>query len=502
MSSLNGPESPLSGSPYLESQLAARTSLLLNLPPELIDNILSYLSPYDLSAISGTCRDLHKHALSDVLWHPLVQENVPGVTLTSSQPCDSYHELYIAHDRFWFLPRQKIWFCDRDLTGRLMLVRYDPRRGCIEGYQLLASRGRPLNQSLLQGDVLISEFDPKVKLHLDKPILQFRIGEMAPTDFTNRPGANRFADEMPITLDDRLDALFSNFMLTCEIDQGEAKESLKRSFPYGNIWPPPSVPSEHHVSGSSTQVTEEGIFVNTPASRPWRRQDVSERFFRVRQWMEMAGGLARVGMAAGITGIYNMLRLSRLAAAGGLPGVHVGEELITYSTLDPKLYTPTPLKPWRGIWVGDYSTHGCEFLLVHQPDDENSATDEELGLVRRDSETEEAWEARRTEGRTFQGRLEAIKLTGDPNVPRGEITFVADDLGPDGVVDGPPPDPRFLGIRTVYSQGHIANTGFTQDRYVESQLILVSHDRLAQHWIGFGHVSYFQRVDIDEFLKV
>ncbi|KAK2679034.1 F-box domain [Fusarium oxysporum f. sp. vasinfectum] len=379
------PQPPLSepsSDPYLGPPL------LLNLPPELIDNILSHLSPYDLSAISATCRDLHKHALSDVLWYPLVQENIPGVTLTSPRPCNSYHELYVAHDRLWFLPRQKIWFCDRDLTGRLMIL-----------------------------------------------------------------------------------------------DQEEAQENLTSQFPYGNIWPPPHIPSDHHVSGSSTQVTSEGIFVKTPSSRPQRREEVSERFFRIRQWMEMAGGLSRV-------------------VDGGMPNVHVGEELITYSTLDPKLYTPTVLKPWRGIWVGDYSTHGCEFLLIHQPDDETSATDEELGLVRRDSESDEEWQARRTEGRTFQGRLEAIKLTGDPNVPRGEITFVADDIGPDGVVDGPPVDPCFQGMRAVHSKGHIANTGFASDRYIESQLIFVSHDRLAQHWVGFGHINYFQRVDIDEFLKV
>ncbi|KAF4954010.1 hypothetical protein FGADI_5546 [Fusarium gaditjirri] len=456
------PQSPL---PKPPSDPYPGLPLLLHLPPELIDNILSHLSPYELSAISATCRDLHKHALSDVLWYPLVQENVPGVTLTSPRPCDSYHELYVAHDRLWFLPRQKIWFCDRDLTGRLMIVRYDPRRGCIEGYQLLASRDRQIQQSFLgQGDVLINEFDPKVKLHLDKPVLQFRVGERAPEEFLSRPGANRFADEMPVTLDDRIDALFSNFMLTCELDQEEAQQNLTSNFPYGNVWPPPHIPSNHHVSGSSTQVTSDGIFVKTPSSRPRRREEVSERFFRIRQWMEMTGGLSRVGMAAGLGGIYNMLRLSRTAVDGGMPNIHVGEELITYSTLDPKLYTPTVLKPWRGIWVGDYSTHGCEFLLIHQPDDETSATDEELGLVRRDSERDEEWEARRTEGRTFQGRLEAIKLTGDPNVPRGEITFVADDIGPNGVVNGPPVDPCFQGMRVVHSKGHIANTGFASGK--------------------------------------
>ena len=85
-------------------------------------------------------------------------------------------------------------------------------------------------------------------------------------------------------------------------------------------------------------------------------------------------------------------------------------------------------------------------------------------------ETEEAWESRRAEGRTYQGRLEAIKLTGDPNVPRGEHTFIADDLGPNGIVDGPPPDPRFQGIRTVHSRGHVANTGFIQGKPTKRHL--------------------------------
>lgn len=57
--------------------------------------------------------------------------------------------------------------------------------------------------------------------------------------------------------------------------------------------------------------------------------------------------------------------------------------------------------------------------------------------------------------------LEAIKLTGDPNVPRGEYTFVADDLGPKGFV-GVAADEPFVGARVVHSQGHIAGTGFVR----------------------------------------
>jgi hypothetical protein len=35
-----------------------------------------------------------------------------------------------------------------------------------------------------------------------------------------------------------------------------------------------------------------------------------------------------------------------------------------------------------------------------------------------------------------------------------------------------------------------------------SQLILISPDCLAQHWIEFGHISYYRRVDIDSLLQI
>jgi hypothetical protein len=35
---------------------------------------------------------------------------------------------------------------------------------------------------------------------------------------------------------------------------------------------------------------------------------------------------------------------------------------------------------------------------------------------------------------------------------------------------------------------------------MESQLILMSPNRLAQFWVGFGHISFFERVDIDSLL--
>ena len=39
------------------------------------------------------------------------------------------------------------------------------------------------------------------------------------------------------------------------------------------------------------------------------------------------------------------------------------------------------------------------------------------------------------------------------------------------------------------------------DKYIESQLIMISPDRQAQYWVGFGHISFYERVNIDAFLS-
>ncbi|WYZ43796.1 hypothetical protein EsH8_VII_000232 [Colletotrichum jinshuiense] len=473
---------------------------LLSLPSELIDAILAYLPPCDLAIASASCRSLHAHATSDVHWYQRVQANVPGTKLETPYPCRTYRELYAAHDPRWFLPKYKIWFCDRDLMGKMIIVRYDQRRGCIEGYQLLAISNRTTYQHWpADNSVIIHAFEPRVKLHLDKPVLQFHARNRE--DDANSSGilGNQFVPEVPMVIDDRSDAMFSNFLMARPLDFTTATSRMEAPFPYGNVWPPPSIPARHRVAGAASGLDGDDL---SPADLPTRRSEASDQAFRIRQWMEMAGApTAGLFLGPGHAGLIQAIHANiNIGVMGGrgVPGVHIGEEVVTYSTLDPVVYTPTPLKPWRGIWVGDYSGHGCEFLLINQPDDEE-VSDEELGLVRGAEESEDGWAQRRTDARVHRGRLEAIKLTGDPNVPRGEYTFVADDLGEAGFV-GLAQEPPFQGTRVVRSKGHVAGTGFLDDKYIESQLMLISHDRLAQYWVGFGHISFFERVNIDEFM--
>jgi len=390
---------------------------IFNLPSELIDHIYAFLGPTDLASVSKTCSFLHECGKSDLVWQRHVQDNIPGVRITSPFPCKSYRELYITHDPRWFLPKYKIWFCDYFLTGKVIITRYDPRRGCIEGYRLVAERTPPtFDPWEYNPQVLIHSFNPRCRLHKDQPVIQLdalSLESLVTSRGNTRP-AHRFYAEIPMRVDERLQSgVFSNFLLARPV---EARPNMQ-------LWPPLTIPSRHRVRNASQEA-----FVGT-GHKPQQRSEVSNQCFRIRRWMEMA--------------------------AGQHPGVHLGEEVYTYATLDPKLYTPTEEKPFRGIWVGDYSGHGCEFLLMNQPDNEEPF--DEDSVVQRDDETVEEWKIRKREEKIYRGSLEAIKLTGDPNVPRGELTFVSDDLSNNSLVRVATEE-RFKGCRIVQSKGHIAAT--------------------------------------------
>lgn len=466
---------------------------LLGLPSELIHTVLECLSPLQLTRVRQVCKALRDHADSDFHWHRHVLANLPENPINSPYPFDTFRELYACHDPYWFIPRNKIWFCDRGLTGQMIVVQYDERRGVIEGYHLLAMRTRDgFEPWLAHADVHVHHFEPRVQLHRDRPVIQLKPRrKLLSDDPASRPGPFSAAQPIPMEIDS--DPRISEVILAKPLSDEVVRKHTTEEFPYGYVWPPPAVPAIRRVGAQAAGVLPLSVHrLNMVAQDNWvpsSRDEVSDQAFRVRRWMEM-----------------------------GRPplGVNLGEETVTFSTLDPALYTPTKEKPYRGIWVGDYSGHGCEFLLLHQPDSEDDETEP---LERKEGESDKEFEERFQQERVFRGRLEAIKLTGDPNVPRGEHTFIASDLGEAGFV-GVASDAPFEGARVVKSKGHIAAMGFRNgmffsvlvpfsqsddaniypDKFMESQLILMSPNRLAQFWVGFGHISFFERVDIDSLL--
>ncbi|KAL4871402.1 hypothetical protein BDV12DRAFT_164228 [Aspergillus spectabilis] len=412
---------------------------LLQLPPELLYQILSYLPALQLTRVSESCRSLAEHANNDLLWANLVNSNLPD-PIHDSGIFDSFRTLYITHHPCWFIPRNKVWFSDTEHTGNLILARYDNRRGVIEAYRVISERRSHKFQVWeWNPDVVVQAFEPKVSLWLDDPVLMLQ---------KDPDGLPRYLDtETRMTMPVQVQYVFNALSLCRPGDPDQLTEDTQ--------WPPSNIPSDHRVYRNPE------IHWSEWNRMPRQLSQVSEHAFRIRRWAHF-----RLGMPIFTAGQQ--------------------ETMLTYATLDPSLYTPTKEKPYQGIWVGDYSAHGCEFLLFIQRDKDGDEEDDS-----RDPGNDDIIQ---------KGRLEAVKLTGDPNVPRGQFSFVSEDIGPGGTIRIAT-ESLFQGARVVRSTGHVAGLGFRDDTFIPSQLILASPDCVAHFWEPMGHITYYRRLDIDALIR-
>ena len=363
------------------------------------------------------------------------------------------------------------------MTGQIIVARYDHRRGCIEGYRLIAQHGpHDFHSWEWNPEVIIHEFNPQVQLWLDDPIIKLGLGVCG-------PGSRLGMTIMDLHGPGPAHGIRSKIFPALAIKKGREHHSM-------SLWPPAIIPAVDRVRNNS-----ESKFENHQI-RKW--SEISEHAFRVRKWIDFGAFITQYG-----------------------------EGVMTFSTLLPESYTPTKEKPYQGVWVGDYSAHGCEFLLVmhrDRSDGTDSIPGERLQTLNPrvlfdDGSSPEFAEPRSMQGASngveedppeCRGRLEAIKLTGDVNVPRGEFTWITEDLGHRGLLRVAD-EQMFKGARVVRSWGHIAGRGFhnggweelysfpsarsaltdiAPDSYIPSQMILMSTDRLAQYWqVGTARVS-------------
>ncbi|KAH8707054.1 hypothetical protein GQ44DRAFT_492352 [Phaeosphaeriaceae sp. PMI808] len=479
----------------------------LALPSELVHLILTHLPLSDLLTVGLASRALHEHTLQDTLWQPFIQqevsENIP-------KPANrTWRELFIEHHPFWFLVRKKIWFADTPSTGKLLIARYDHRINAIEAYTLVAERQQPTLQTWeYNPEAIIHTFNPRIQLDLNVPVIRLNADayERATGDI-----GYRLQKEIPMNV---------SYELSPSTARLYSRLMLARPWPADitgigtPVWPPLTLPSPVRTRNDPPPSA-----FRQPAHKPATLDKLSTSTFRIRKWMEFASRPHGISM-------------------------RIGEEVSTWATLPVECYTPTSQKPWQGIWCGDYAGHGCEFLVVMQPDDPQPLPQRaEWAMQSREREgsvsSDGSWSTAPTQSALsgdeddlegsvatlqpgfreaelescnkevgqedinsiYSGRMEAVKLTGDPNIPRGEYTFIAPDIGPNGLLRVASEE-MFKGARVVKSVGHIAARGYRDDTYMTSQLILISHDRIAQYWETFGHVSFYERVNIDEFTRL
>ena len=527
-------------------------SSLVSLPAELVLQILSYLDPPTLAQVSATCQALRRHALVDHLWHSHINTN-PSVRISSPYPLDNFRDLYVAQHPYWFLINHRLWISDALEVGKLLLTRYDEEHGCIEAYTVAAERGvyNPERWSY-DPNVVIHHFEPHVRLDLNKPVIRIAVGSPKTDDATAPPkrSTNGILSLRSTGQEKAKRSILSQeVILDCSSSVGPhgVKSSLMLAHDYPAtsdpmllpLWPIPMLPAPSRTLNTSS----DGFSGNS--HRPVRLSEVSQNTFRIKNWFEFPNRQARANIASNVA-----VGLDRLSSAAGLgfTGADTerrGLQIHTYGTLSPEAYTPTPRKPFQGIYCGDYSAHGCEFLLVLQPEEgtedplprglawlrewlesgertshrnsragqrnptnamdlllgrlinggavqhemagdvdeliaqmDQADQQEEEGHVPQEEQQEPQSHQSTAESSfasssaqpapvedsdtnpdIYSGRLVAIKLTGDQNVPRGQITFIAPDLGDKGFIRTANEE-TFRGARVVKCAGHVAGRGF------------------------------------------
>ncbi|KAI5803753.1 hypothetical protein EDC01DRAFT_468552 [Geopyxis carbonaria] len=216
-----------------------------------------------------------------------------------------------------------------------------------------------------------------------------------------------------------------------------------KPMPGMSVWPPLTIPAADRTRNVSNNS------FRGSGHKPRDLAQASPSILRLRKWMQFA-------------------------RRGGIAGMELANGVETFNALDPSLWTPTAAHPWRGLWVGDYFKHGAEIVLLHQSADGS--------------------------------RLEAIKLTGDPNVPRGELTWRVPDLA--AVMRTTPAwEVEWPDAQVVAGEGQLADTGYKNACWVPLEVILAAPDKVVAMWdmkpIGVQGmtVSVYRRIRVEDFLS-
>ncbi|WJX46513.1 Protein EXUTER 1, chloroplastic-like [Trifolium repens] len=143
---------------------------------------------------------------------------------------------------------------------------------------------------------------------------------------------------------------------------------------------------------------------------------------------------------------------------------------LTGSTIFNRIEIPTSFDPLNGLYIGAYGLYSSEVIQMR----------------RRYGQWQEDGRAKETPDLEFYEYVEALKLTGDPYVPAGQVAFRAKvgkryQLPHKGII------PEEFGVIARYKgEGRLAEPGFQNPRWVDGELVILDGKHIkAGPVVGF-----------------
>ncbi|KAL7539198.1 hypothetical protein ACHAXR_011524 [Thalassiosira sp. AJA248-18] len=271
------------------------------------------------------------------------------------------------------------------------------------------------------------------------------------------------------------------------------QQNEPRSSEFHNLEPLSTTPLRR--SRLETEARSNSIYVSSGSNSYWELRD------EITQLEKDLASAIDVGVSDdAINAIQTMLRRAKAqdpehvykitkGAAWSAERMGRVEQSHMYRMESLKARKMLPQFNLEGLWVGKYGSHGFEMINV-----------------------------------TYSGdQLIAYKVTGDKNIPRGEISFTA-DLSPnidDGNMPGgqqqqqqPHLDPIKLSESSAKKwgtkrlprfpgQGHAAEPGFINHQFLEGQLVVIGEgDYFSFAWVPLEHQIFFGRPSPELTLKM